>query len=281
MVHETPKFGYVDKGTQILMALRYQELLRAKIPLPAFTDVEFRNHSQNGEDGILHFVFSLIGTTDRRCVEICAGDGMQCNTANLIINHNFQGLLVDGSKKNVEKARSFYASHPDTFAFFAPKVVQAWITRDSVNDLVQAHGFGGEIDLLSLDIDGNDYHVWEALDAINPRVVILEYDNAWGPDDSLTMRYDPNYVIRHEEPGLPHNGASLAAFVSLGRRKGYRLVGCQFRCFNAIFLRNDVGADIFPEVSVAACLTHPLSRVRQQMLRDRRHSPVLTRFETV
>lgn len=275
------RHGTVDKGTQIQLTLRYRELLRAHAPLPAFADVEFRNYSQNGEDGILLYVFSLVGTTDRRCVELCAGDGRQCNTANLIIHHHFQGLLVDGDERNVKTARSFYAGHPDTFAFFAPTVTQAWITRESVNGLLRDHGFTGEIDLLSLDIDGNDYHVWEALDVVSPRVVILEYDNAWGPDDRMAMRYDPDFVVRYEEPGLPHNGASLAAFAALGRRKGYRLVGCQFRCFNAVFLRDDVGAEIFPAVPVAACLTHPLAHRRRRMLHDRRDSPVLRRFEAV
>lgn len=281
MALEHPKSGYVDKGTQIQLMLRYQELLRTGAPLPAFVDVEFRNHSQNGEDGILLYVFSLVGTTNRRCVEICAGDGMQCNTANLVINHNFQGLLVDGDEKNVQAASTFYKNHPDTFAFFAPACVQAWITRESINDLLRTHHFTGEIDLLSLDIDGNDYHVWEALDAVSPRIVILEYDNAFGPEDSRAMRYDPNFVVRYEEPGLPHNGASLAAFTALGRRKGYRLVGSQFRCFNAIFLRDDVGVGILPEVTVASCLSHPLSQLRQRMLLDRSDSPVLRRFEKV
>src|SRR5210317_776510 len=71
----------VDKGTQLLLSLKYQDLARSGTVLP-FHDVEFRNFSQNGEDGILHYIFALIGTTNKRCIEICAGTGIECNCTN-------------------------------------------------------------------------------------------------------------------------------------------------------------------------------------------------------
>jgi len=99
----------VDRGSQLLLGLKYRELAEKGIVL-AFGDVEFRNYSQNGEDGILWYVFSLIGTVNKTCVEICAGNGRECNTANLIINHGWTGLLFDGDLDNVETGGDFIES---------------------------------------------------------------------------------------------------------------------------------------------------------------------------
>jgi hypothetical protein len=245
--------GRVDQGVQNLLALRYRDLLHHRLPLPRFDDVEFRAFSQNGEDGILLFLFALLGTTNKKSVEICAGDGTECNTANLIVNHGWAGFLVDGSAENVACGKHFYAACRDTF-IRPPTFVQAWITAETVNDLVRSQGFAGEIDLLSLDIDGVDWWVWKALDAVRPRVVVLEYHCAWGPDKAVTVPYRPDF--RLDVTTNPYYcGASLPAFVKLGRQKGYRLIGCQRNGFNAFFLRNDVGEDVFPEVDAAACLT--------------------------
>jgi hypothetical protein len=272
--------GQVCKGTQILLMQRYQEARRTGAALPPFADVEFRNYSQNGEDGILLYIFALIGMGRRRCVEICAGDGIECNATNLILNHGFDALLVDGDEENVAAAAAFYGGHRDTYAF-APRAVRRWIDRETVDAFIRDQGMDGEIDLLTIDIDGNDYWIWEAIDSASPRVVVVEYDNSWGPDDAVAMRYDRDFVCRVTEPGMPTCGASLAAFASLGRRKGYRLVGCQMRCFNAFFVRDDVGRDVLPEVPVASCLTHGMAEWRRALRLSRAHSPLLKRFVAV
>ena len=87
-----------DTVSQLILLNQYRDLVHQRKPLLTFADVEFRSFSQNGEDGILLYVFGLIGMGQRRCVEICAGDGIECNTANLIVNHGFLGLLFDGDK---------------------------------------------------------------------------------------------------------------------------------------------------------------------------------------
>jgi hypothetical protein len=274
--------GQVCKGTQILLALRYQELIRSGLPMPSFSDVEFRNYSQSGEDGILHYIFSVIGTTNRIVVEMCAGDGIECNSANLILNHGFTGLLVDGNERNIAKAKGFYKTHRDTCGW-QPNIVSQWLTRENVGQFLQQQWMFGEIDLFSLDIDGNDYWIWEAIDQISPRVVVVEYDSGFGPDEAFTMKYDPEYDSNRQifEPGIPLWGASLAAFVKLGRRKGYRLVGSQRFCFNAFFLRNDVGAGVFPEVSSGSCLIHPMVKLRWNILRERSDQTWRERFVEV
>ena len=133
-----------------------------------------------------------------------------------------------------------------------PTLVHSWITADNVNALVAGHGFGGEIDLLSLDLDGNDYWIWKALDGVSPRVVVLEFNAACGPEKRLTIPYQPDF--RLDLSVQPYRcGASLPAFAELGREKGYRLVGVQSLGFNAFFVRNDVGEGLLPELSPVEC----------------------------
>lgn len=242
--------------SQRLLRETYRQQRRDGLPPLPFDEVEFRRHSQNGEDGILHYLFALLGTTNKRVVEICAGNGQQCNAANLILNDGWSGLLFEGDDDLAKQARAFYAEHPDTFSF-PPQVVQAWITRETINDLITGAGFAGAVDLLSLDLDGVDYWIWEAIDAIAPRVVVAEVQVIWGVERAVTVPYRADFRSPLVDGFGIYSGASLPAFVKLGRSKGYRLVGTQRLGFNAFFLRNDVGADVFPEVDASACLDRP------------------------
>lgn len=257
LIHKTAEITAVNKGVQILLSLKYKELLERGTTLPTFQDVELRAFSQNGEDGILLYIFSLIGTTSKKCVELCAADGIECNTANLIINHGWDGLLFDGNEENISRGNRFYSNLKDT-CIWPPKLVKAWITVENVNSLILENGFGGEIDFLSLDLDGVDYWIWKAIDCISPRVVVLEYQDIWGSQKAVTVPYQPNFKAEFNEFGSPdYSGASLAAFIKLGKEKGYRLVGCQRYGFNAFFIRSGVGEDIFPEIIASQYFEHP------------------------
>ncbi len=246
--------GHDSQVGQLQLRLHYQSLVRQRCALPAFPEIEFRCFSQNGEDGILLYLFSVIGAVTRNVVEIGAGDGIECNAANLIVNHGWQGLLLDGDGEQVARGREFYATCRTTWVS-PPTFVHAWVTAENINTLVMAQGTAGPVDLLSLDIDGNDYWLWKALDCIQPRVVVLEFNASCGPDRSVAMSYVPEY--RLNLAALPYRcGASLPAFVKLGRAKGYRLVGVQSLGFNAFFVRNGTGEDLLPEVSPHECYRH-------------------------
>jgi len=250
------------------LRLTYKKRKDSGEPVLEFSEVGFRCYSQNDEDGIILYIFSLIGETNKRCVEVCAGDGFQCNSANLLLNHGWVGLLIDGDPGNVKRGRKFFSWDLRTRRW-QPTFVHAWITRDNINDIIEENGFAGPIDLLSFDIDGNDYWIWEAMTAVDPRVVVLECNDILGPDRSLTIPYSDDFVAELTEYGSEYAGASLPAFVKLGRKKGYRLVGSEKFGFNAVFMRNDVGTDLFPEVGARACLAHPRSRYLQDSRGDR------------
>jgi hypothetical protein len=251
--------SYQERTSQLALTLEYRRLARAGYPLPRLSEVGFQAYSQTDEDGILLFLFTVLGTTAKKCVEICAGNGAECNTANLIINHGWQGFLVDGDGDNVQRGLEFFRSFSGINVFL-PRFIQAWVTRENINALFTENGFTGEVDLLSLDLDGVDYWIWETIEAISPRVVVLEYQNILGPDRSWTVPYTNDFNARNfpmtgEMPNFA--GASLLAFSRLSRRKGYRLIGTNRSGYNAFFVRADLGEHLFPEVTVADCFCNP------------------------
>jgi len=252
-------------ASQLILANQYRALAHQGGPFPGFQDVEFRAFSQNGEDGILLYIFSLIGMGQRRCVEICAGDGIECNTANLIVNHGWTGLMFDGNAQLIERGRAFYSRHGDT-ASLPPRLVNAWITRENINDLIGEHGFEGPVDLLSVDIDGNDYWIWEAIEIIRPRVVIAEIQCIWGADRAVSVPYSPEFKTQFVGGFGVYCGASLPAFVKLAGRKGYRLAGVQRLGFNALFIEDGVGEDVLPEVDLGTCVNLPFVKWAQNDL---------------
>lgn len=236
------------------------------------TDVGMQFYSQFDEDGILLYLFARIGTTNRKAVELCAGTGIECNTANLILNHRWHALLVDGNPKNIKKAKDFYGSRSET-QHWPPAVRQAWLTAENVNDFVSSEGFSGDIDLLSLDVDGMDYWIWKALTVVRPRVVVLEFNHLLGPDIACTVPYKADFVASFTEYGADYSGASISAFVQLGKEKGYRFVGTNSICTNAFFVADDVPLERVPASAVAPWFDHPRAqfgmKVRYPKIKDK------------
>lgn len=197
---------------------------------------EARVYSQGGEDGIIAGLFSRIGTTNRTFVEFGVGDGSECNTANLAITFGWHGLLMEADAELAERARGFYATRPT-----APEVnvVTARVTPDTIDHLLRSNGVEGTIDLLSLDIDGNDYWVWQAITAIEPRVVVIEYNATFGCERSVTVPYRAGFDRYREHASGFYHGASLVALTKLGHEKGYSLAGCDSRGANAFFVKGE------------------------------------------
>jgi hypothetical protein len=240
----------VGKGEQILIAQKWKGLA-AKSALPRSLDeVGFRTFSQFDEDGILLYLFSVIGTTNRQAIEMAAGVGYESNTANLIINHNFSALLFEGNQEIAAQCKQFYTCHRDTLWNVPVEVDTTWLNAENVNQVIGAHGFSGEIDLLSLDLDGMDYWLLESLSIVQPRVIVLEYNGIFAADVTLAAAYEPDYVYQKGRA----NGASLAAFNKLCKKKGYRLIGCNRNCLNAFYVKEYLAKNVFPEVKVEDCL---------------------------
>jgi len=235
------------------------------------SDAGFKVYSQSDEDGILLYIFSKIGAVNRKCVEIACGDGKECISANLLVNHGWEGLLIDGAEENIAEGIAFYETCPATYVW-PPTLIQAFVTTDNVNELIRSNGFTGEIDLFTIDIDGMDYWIWKAIDVIQPRVVVAEYVAWLGKDRVCTVPYQPDFNA-FEYPttyGAPdYGGVSLAALVKLARDKGYRLVGFNRHGFNAFFVRDDITHESLPEIGVDLGFEHPWVTKQSERRYDR------------
>jgi hypothetical protein len=219
-------------------------------PYPNIRDAGFRVYSQSEEDGIILYVLSMIGFKTKRVVEICCGSGDECMATNLILNHGFDGFLFDGSQDNIRRAETFFKSKRDCL-LYPPVLTAAWITTENVNDLLRRSGCSGEVDLFSLDIDGNDYWVWDAINVINPRLFVVETHNVIPSDKSLTIEYQPHFnYLDQVGAAQMHRSASLLAMVKLCKKRGYRMIGAHRHGFIVFFLRDNEGQKFFPEVSV-------------------------------
>lgn len=243
-----------NKYDQLSLWLQYQKFRHQSEALPNFGDMGFRVYSQTDEDGLLLYIFALIGMTNKKCIDIAAGHPIGANSTNLIVNWGWHGLLIEGNSELVSASQKFYANNPNTF-IFPPQSVQSWITAENINDLIYQHGFEGEIDLLSLDVDGIDYWLLNSLTVVKPRVIVVEYQDILGGDRALTVPYKHDFNRFDIHPDFC--GASLLAFKKLADQKGYRLVGCNQYGYNAFFVAHGLGEDCLPEVSVESCLTHP------------------------
>ena len=221
------------------------------IPYPNIKDAGFRVYSQFEEDGIILYILTMIGFKSKRVVEMCCGQGDECMATNLILNHGCDGYLFDGDPDNISRAERFFCSKKDCL-LYSPVLTHSWITAENVNELLTNSGCAGEVDLLSLDIDGNDYWVWNAIEAITPRLLVMETWNIIPPDKSVTIRYDENFDSHwgKGEAADDYRGASLLAMHKLCKKKGYRMIGGHRHGFNVFFLREDEDTYFFPEVSI-------------------------------
>lgn len=209
---------------------RYQEPLR--LPRHAF-----QVNSQNGEDGIIHEIFRRIGATSRRFVEVGVGDGTENNTA-FLLSQGWTGCWIDTRDAFVATVTSRTDLRDGCLAYRVTAV-----DRDNAAGLLRELDVPPEFDLLSLDIDQNTYHVWEALHEFAPRAVVVEYNAAIPP----AIDWQVHYAADRAWDGSQNAGASLKAFELLGRRLGYCLVGCDYSGVNAFFVRSDLAAGQFAE----------------------------------
>lgn len=252
------------KVAQRHLLLHYRQLILRNDPLPPASATGYRIFSQFDEDGIVLFLLGVLGIGPGTFVDIGAGDGIVAsNCANLALNLGFHGLFIDINPDLVRQGEWFYAHHPDT-AFHPPHFRHAQVTRANVNHLIGEAGLTGEIDLMSIDIDGNDYWIWEAIDCVRPRIVLIEAHVEFG-DRSIVVPYDETFVWR-KGMDATYVGASPAALTKLGARLGYRLVAANRFGFNLFYVRDELAGERLPPLAVGDLLRH--ERTRQRLLRD-------------
>jgi hypothetical protein len=215
-------------------SLSIQNVDRA--PLSTLQDAEFKVFSQYGEDGILQYLIHETGLTadEHVFVEFGVQDYLESNTRFLLQGYSWRGLIIDGSKDYVDRVRrsDLYWRHDIT-------ALRAWINRDNINSLIVNSDFHGNIGILSVDIDGNDYWIWEKIDVVNPVIVVAEWNSVFGPTYAVSIPYAPDFDRSTAHYSCLYWGASLRAFEELGIRKGYALVGSNSVGNNLFFVRRD------------------------------------------
>jgi hypothetical protein len=190
---------------------------------------EFKITSQNGEDGILEEIFRRLGTTNRHFVEFGVGSGLECNCAYLARAKQWSGLFMEARPSDYAELQERYRDLPTI------RCIQAAVTSRNIELLLGNHGVPEELDLLSIDIDSNDYWVWAAINRWHPRVVVMEYNPFHLPPKKWVMKEDDSYRWNH----TTYFGASLTSLTLLAQRKGYDLVGTDSRGVNCFFVRKD------------------------------------------
>jgi hypothetical protein len=220
-------------------------LVRMDSSVKTINDAEFQVFSQFGEDGILQHLIRCTSPSTKVFVEFGVEDYRESNTRFLLMKDNWAGLIIDGSESNIQKVR-----HSDWYWKYNIKAVSSFVTSENINDLLTSNGIKGEIGILSVDIDGNDYWVWRAIDVVSPVIVVAEYNHRFGADLSVTIPYQPDFN-RWDAPDLMYLkfGASLRALCRLANKKGYAFVGCNSGGVNAFFVRRDKLASPLREMS--------------------------------
>lgn len=242
-------------GIQQRQLMQHYLVCKRNGQLPDIRTTGFKVFSQFEEDGILLFLFSVIGEGGKTFIEIGANDGINSNCSNLAVHFGWSGLFFEGDGKLIGRGRKFYSKVPTPY-HPKPTYVQAIVRRENIDELITANGLSGDIELLSIDIDGNDYWVWDAITAVSPKVVVIETHTEFGTNN-IVVPYDPNYMYPGKHP--IYHGASVIAMNKLAEKKGYRLVAASDLGINQIFLRNDLAPEI-PAIDPAGTLWHPKTR---------------------
>lgn len=213
----------------------------------------FKVYSQSDEDGILSHIFDVIGTTDRKFVEFGCEAGLENNTRYLL-EKGWVGLWMEGNPKYAGSVRAFFS---DALASGRLQFRETFVTPDNINTLLSEHGIIGEIDFLSIDIDSNDHHVFEAITAISPRVVCLEHNHTFPPGVEWAMPYDAEFRWDPASGAAPY-GASISSMAAIAAQKGYVLVGCGLCSANGFYVRSDLVGSHFKGPFTPERLFNPL-----------------------
>jgi hypothetical protein len=198
-------------------------------------DYEFKVFSQWGEDGIIQHLTRALEIKNKTFIEFGVESFFEANCRFLMMKDNWSGFVIDGSSKNIKRLKSSYF-----YWRYDINAVEAFVTKENINELLLKSAFDEDIGILSIDIDGNDYHVLEAIDTFKPRILICEYNAVFGATRKISIPYDPAFNRTRGHFSNLYWGASLSALTQLAGRKGYSLIGTNSAGSNAFYVRNDL-----------------------------------------
>jgi hypothetical protein len=242
----TRRFFYTKEYSWNNAEQELQRRLREPLYLEQFG---YKVYSQNDEDGIIEEIFNRIGTTNKKFIEFGVQDGLESN-GHFLLHKGWQGLWIEGSKGYCSKIRKLFKKPLEQKQLV---LANAFITAENINEIISGNFAEQQIDLLCIDIDGNDYHVWNVIKCVSPRVVVVEYNSVFPPKHEWIMPYNANHVWDKND----YMGASLKSFEILGKTLGYQLVGTNLNGVNAFFVKKDLAKDLFVLPASAENLYNP------------------------
>jgi hypothetical protein len=201
---------------------------------------EFKVFSQFGDDGIIQFLINYLDIHEKTFVEFGVTDYIESNTRFLLMNNNWSGLVIDGSIEEVLKIKNSYY-----YWQFDLNAEQLWVTKDNIDNFIVEKGFDREIGLLHIDLDGNDYWIWDAIKSISPVIFIAEYNSVFGILP-WTIPYSESFYRTDAHYSNLYWGSGLGPIYNLSKNKGFSFIGCNSAGNNAYFVRNDKLKDLTP-----------------------------------
>ena len=228
----------LDRKIEANMRLNAQILTNQHINSDSITSinqVEYKVFSEWGDDGIIQYLINKIQISNQFFVEFGVENYQESNTRFLLTQNNWRGLIMDGSPAHIAEIQraNYYFRHDLT-------AVNAFITAENIDQLIQTAGVPLKVGLLSIDIDGNDYWVWKSIQKVDADIVIVEYNALFGSELAITIPYHPNFLrMKAHYSGL-YWGASLSALCYLANEKGYSFIGCNSNANNAYFIKNEL-----------------------------------------
>jgi len=193
---------------------------------------EFSGFSQNGEDGILDVLRKQLLQSNRYFIEIGAADGIENNSGWLVMAEKYNGIMIEGDPKLVKRASQLVVNYS-----IGVECLNMFITRENVHEL-KSLAFHHDPDIFSLDIDGNDYYIAQAIldGGFRPKIFVVEYNSVYGPDRNLTIEYKDDFVFTKAHPTHLYYGVSIAGWRNFFESRGYRFVTVDRNGVNAFFV---------------------------------------------
>jgi len=223
-----------SQTSNLLLGKLLSNQVRALGPRRDLRDAEFGVFSQFGDDGIIQYLIHNVPIANDTFIEFGVEDYTEANTRFLLLNDNWRGLIMDASEENMARVRreDLYWRHDLTS-------ICEFISRENINPLISGAGFSGPIGLLSIDIDGNDYWIWEAINVVDAAIVVVEYNSVFGVNRALSIPYDPAFLRSNAHCSNLYFGCSLRALCLLAEKKGYVFVGSNSNGNNAYFVKRE------------------------------------------
>jgi len=240
LVNKLSKLESQIEENRILLAKVHINNIKSLKNYPSrLSDVEFKVFSQWGEDGIIQFLISRVPIENEIFIEFGVETYHESNTRFLLMNNDWRGLIMDGNKDYMKQIQydDIYSRHDLTS-------ITAFITKENINQVIKDSCITGDIGLLSIDIDGNDYWIWDSINVVSPRIVVCEYNSIFGCKEAVSILYDEKFNRTKAHHSNLYYGASLEALWMLAEKKGYVFVGSNRAGSNAFFVRKDVSSKV-------------------------------------